>query len=68
MIIGNNDSRGNNLYLVIFDTVHYYVQSNTMSEAINKWKAHVKVRWGDDYDGTEEPESCAHVHDEPVIH
>lgn len=55
------------LYLVQFDGINYYVEAASFGEAIGKWQSHVKVLWGDDYDGTEQPESVAHVHDEAVI-
>lgn len=56
-----------NLYLVQYDSQYYYVEAPGFSEAIDLWKGHVKKLWGDEYDGTEQPESVAHVHDEPVV-
>jgi hypothetical protein len=56
-----------NLFHIQYDSVSYYVEAATMQHAITLWKNHVRQAWGDEYDGTEEPESCAHVHDEPVI-
>lgn len=56
-----------NLYHVQFDSQTYYVEAGSFADAIILWGRHVSVLWGDDYDGTEEPESVALVHDEPVI-
>jgi hypothetical protein len=56
-----------NLYLIQFDHQDYYVEAPSMGCAIEAWKAHVQVEWGSDWDGTEEPDSCALVHDEAVI-
>ncbi len=56
-----------NLYLVLFDGTHYYVEAKDFPTAIEAWKKHVMIEWGESYDGTEQPESVALVHDEPVI-
>lgn len=56
-----------NLYLIHYDHQPYYVEAENLASAVERWKAHVKVVWGDDYDGTEEPESIALVHEEAVI-
>lgn len=56
-----------NLYCISYDSMEYYVEAESMPAAITAWKDHVALAWGDDYDGTEEPESCAFIHDEPVI-
>lgn len=56
-----------NLYLVIYDGQHFYVEAKNFAQAIELWTEHVKEVWGDDFDGTEQPESCAHIHDEAVI-
>lgn len=55
------------LYLVQFDAQDYYVEAPDFPAAIELWKVHVAKLWGDDYDGTEQPESVALVHDEPVV-
>lgn len=55
------------LYLIQYDSVNYYAEAADLAKAVEAWKAHVKIAWGDDYDGTEEPESIALVHEEPVI-
>lgn len=55
------------LYHVQFDHMDYYVEAPSFALAIEAWKRHVAVLWGTDYDGTEEPESVALVHDEAVI-
>jgi len=55
------------LYHVQFDNESYYVEAPSFALAIEAWKRHVAALWGADYDGTEEPESVALVHDEPVI-
>lgn len=56
-----------NLYLVQFDNQPYYVEASNFGDAIAAWKRHVAQAWGQDYDGTEEPESVALIHDEAVI-
>ena len=56
-----------NLYLIQFDSQPYYVEAEDFPAAIEVWKVHVAHLWGDDYDGTEQPESVSLVHDEPVV-
>ncbi len=56
-----------NLYLIHYDSVAFYVEASDFSTAIEVWDDHVKVLWGDDYEGDEQPESAALVHNEPVI-
>lgn len=55
------------LYHVQFDGSSFWIEAESFAAAIEAWKAHVKVLWENDYDGTEEPESAHLVHDEPVI-
>ena len=55
------------LYRIEFDGESYWVEAECFAYAIDKWKIHVKILWGDDYDGTEEPESCTLIHNDPVI-
>lgn len=55
------------LFHVQFDGQSYWVEAPNFPVAIELWKRHVAVAWGTDYDGDEEPESVALVHDEPVI-
>lgn len=57
----------NKLYHVQYDHVSYWVEAISFAQAIDRWKRHVKVQWGADYDGTEEPDSVHLVHGEPVI-
>ncbi len=49
------------LYHVQYDHESYYVEAPSLPAAVETWKRHVA------YDGTEEPESIALIHDEPVI-
>ncbi len=56
------------LYHVQYDSVSYWVEAASFAAAVEQWKRYVAQEWGTDYDGTEEPESVALIHDEPVIH
>lgn len=56
-----------NLYHVQFDGQSYWVEAGDFGTAVILWKGHVKDLWGEDYDGTEQPDSVHLVHDEPVI-
>lgn len=56
-----------NLYHVQYDGETYYVEAVCLGNAAKLWKQHVKELWGVDYEGTEEPESIALVHDSRVI-
>lgn len=55
------------LYHIQFDGQSYWVESNCFGNAIIRWQAHVKIEWGDDFTGEEEPDSVSLIHDEPVI-
>lgn len=55
------------LYMVQFDGQQYYIEAESFRKAIEAWRRHVAVLWEEDYEGTEEPESVALVHDDPVI-
>jgi len=55
------------LYHVQFDGASFFIEAENYADAVAIWKAHVKVLWENDYDGTEEPESVHLIHDEPVI-
>lgn len=55
------------LYHVQFDSQSYWIEAKSFADAVAKWKAHVKALWGEEYSATDEPESVALVHDEPVI-
>lgn len=55
------------LYLLQFDGEHYYVEAATVADAIYAWMVHQRKEWGKDWDGTEEPDSVALVHERPVI-
>lgn len=55
------------LYHVQYDGEPYYIQAESVAWAVHTWKDHVKEKWGKDYDGSEEPDSVALVHDEGVI-
>jgi hypothetical protein len=55
------------LYHIQFYGESYYVEAPSVAVAVERWKAHVQADWGPDYDGTEEPESVALVHDKAVI-
>lgn len=55
------------LYHIMYDSVAYFVIAESLAGAIELWKEHVRAEWKEDYDGTEEPESCALIHDGPVI-
>lgn len=56
-----------NLYLIHYDSQPFYVEAPDFAAAIEFWHAHVKELWGDDYEGDEQPESVALVHEEPVV-
>lgn len=56
-----------NLYHILFDWQPYYVEAETLGAAVTAWRQHVSVLWGDDYDGTEEPDSITLVHDKAVV-
>lgn len=56
-----------NVYMVVYDITNYVVEASSFANAIEAWKEHVKVLWGEDYDGTEEPESVNRIHEHPVI-
>lgn len=55
------------LYHIQYDSVSYYVEAESMQRAIDAWFSHVQQEWGADFGGDEQPDSCALVHDEPVI-
>ena len=56
-----------NLYHVQFEGTSYWIEARDFHGAINAWTAHVAKEWGTDFDGTEQPESVALVHDSGVI-
>ena len=56
-----------NLYHVQYDDQPYYVEAPSFAAAIVAWRTHVADEWGDDFEGTEEPESVAVIHDRAVI-
>jgi hypothetical protein len=56
-----------NLYHVQYDSQSFWVEAETFGQAVDLWKAHVKVLWDQDYMDTDQPESVHLVHDEPVI-
>ena len=55
------------LYRIQFDCVDYYVEAPDIKKAIDAWKAHVKLIWGDDYEESDFPESIHHIHEGSVI-
>lgn len=55
------------LYRIQFDSISYFVEAADLGQAVAAWREHVKVEWGTDYEGTEEPQSIELIHDEPVI-
>ena len=55
------------LYHVQFDHESYYVEAPTFGGAVAAWRTHVAKLWGCTYEGTEEPESVALLHEDPVI-
>ena len=56
-----------NLYHIQYDGQPFYVEAPSLGAAVLAWRDHVKAEWGSDYDGTEEPESIALIHHQPVI-
>lgn len=52
------------LYRILYESEDSYVEAESMPAAIAAWKAHIALVCGD---GTEEPEACGLVHDEPVV-
>lgn len=55
------------LYHIQFDGQSYWVEAQSFGNAVIVWQAHVKVLWGEDFTGEEEPDSVQLAHDEPVI-
>ena len=55
------------VFMVTFDGQNSVVEAASMSLAIAAWHDAMKVEWGDEYTGDEEPDQVALVHDEPVI-
>ncbi len=55
------------IYHIQYDGESYFVEAESLPKAVEVWKFHVKTLWGDDWDGTEEPESIHHIHDGPVL-
>ena len=55
------------LYMIQFDGQRDYVEAESYGAALKAWHAHMMIEQAPDWDGTEEPESVALVHDEPVI-
>jgi hypothetical protein len=59
------------LYQLKYDDQFYYVEAESMRQAIDIWHAAVLKKWQDEpgsgWDGTEEPEGVTEIHDEPVI-
>jgi hypothetical protein len=55
------------LYHIMYDGVAYFVVAETLAVAIELWKNYMAAELKEDYGGTEEPESCALIHDGPVI-
>jgi hypothetical protein len=55
------------LYLVRFDGQDRPVEASSMTAAIEAWKRWGATEWGDDYDGTEEPEQVVLVSEEEVV-
>lgn len=55
------------LYLLSYDHIPMYVEAGSMAEAVELWKQVKRVEWGEDMQEGDEPESCALMHDEPVV-
>lgn len=55
------------LYRVTFDDQPTYVEARYFAEAIELWSCHMAKEQGADWDGDEEPEEVALVHDEAVV-
>lgn len=55
------------LYLVRWDGMPTYVEALSFAEAIELWSCHMAKEQGADWDGDEEPEEVALVHDEAVV-
>ena len=47
------------LYHAQFDGESYYIEARNFHGAIDTWKRHVAKAWGQNFDGTEAPESVA---------
>ncbi len=54
------------VYRILFDSQFYVVAARSFDSAIKQWKVHVKEKWGEDYDGTEQPESVERIDGEFV--
>ncbi len=55
------------LFMLVYDGEQYPVEAPDMGKAISIWKGWLKEDWGEDYDGTEEAESCALLSDRKVM-
>lgn len=55
------------LYQIMFDGEARFVEAESFAAAIEVWKQVKAIEWGEDYDGTEEPESVSLMSDEPVL-
>jgi hypothetical protein len=54
-------------YMIQFDGQTRVVDAPGFTEAIEAWHEAMQIEWGDDYDGTEQPESVALIDDDLVI-
>ena len=43
------------------------VEAPGFGEAIDLWRQHSAKKWGDDYEGDEQPQSVEMINDEPVV-
>ena len=55
------------LFQVWFDGEQYWIESKDFTTAIEVWKKHVAELWGDDYDGSETPDSVTRMSEDAVI-
>lgn len=53
--------------MIQFDSNQEYVEAEDLPTAVKLWREKKAADWGDDYDGDEEPDSVALVHEEAVI-
>lgn len=56
------------LYRIRYDGQPYWiVGAESLGQAVARWRDHVRHEWGDDYDGTEEPEEVRLFDDGDVV-
>lgn len=55
------------VYRITYDDQARIVEAADFGDAVKKWLEGMKEPWGDDWIGTEQPESVLLISEEPVI-